>query len=277
MDRRTTPANGRAALSHLQGQVQADRFTEGAPARVARPLVDLLARPQGARDRQLLLGDAVTVIDRDQGHAFVQAAKDGYCGWLAEDALTGEGPEPSHWVAAPASHLYSAPSVQAPEIACLTLGARLAVLEQGLGKEGRFLRTPQGFVPAAHLRPLGAWLADPVAVAELFLGTAYLWGGNSRSGIDCSGLAQAAFLACGRPCPGDADLQQALGAPLPEGAPLHRGDLLFWKGHIALVVDAERLIHANGHTMSVAYEGTEACIARILAQNGGPVTLRTRP
>jgi hypothetical protein len=37
-----------------------------------------------------------------------------------------------------------------------------------------------------------------------------------------------------------------------------------------------RLIHANGHTMSVAYEDTKACIARILAQGGGPVTHRRR-
>lgn len=276
MDRRSTPANARAALRHLQGRVEAERFTDGTPARVALPLVDLLTAPQGKRDRQVLLGDAVMVIDRHQGMAFVQAAKDGFCGYLPEAALTTEGPEPSHRVAVPGSHLYTDAVVQAPETAVLTLGARLAVLESGLGKMGRFARTPQGFVPMRHLAPLAEPAPDPVAVAELFLGTPYLWGGNSHTGIDCSGLAQAALLAAGIACPGDADQQEAaLGTTLPEDAALRRGDLIFWKGHVALVVDATRLIHANGWTMSVAYEDTAACIARIAAQDG-PVTRRAR-
>jgi len=113
-------------------------------------------------------------------------------------------------------------------------------------------------------------------VAEGFLGTPYLWGGNSRAGVDCSGLVQLAYHACGLPCPADSDLQQSLGSELPKAAPLRRGDLLFWKGHVAMAVDAQTLIHANGHSMSVAYEGITACIARILDQTGGDVTARRR-
>ena len=129
-----------------------------------------------------------------------------------------------------------------------------------------------GFVPWPHLRAVGDWLDDPVAVAEGLLGTPYLWGGNSRAGIDCSGLMQVAFAACGVTLPGDSDLQEAVGAEV-QGA-LRRGDLVFWKGHVALVVDEARLIHANGFTMSVAYEDTAACIARIAVE--GPVTSRRR-
>jgi cell wall-associated NlpC family hydrolase len=277
VDRRLTPFSGSVALATLRGRVEARAFVTGEAARIRHPLVDLCDSPGGARDRQLLLGDAVTVIERRGPQAFVQAAKDGYCGWLDAAALGPADPAPTHWLAAAASQLYPEPRVQAREIAALSLGARLTVLETGLGKAGRFAATPQGFVPACHLRPLDAPAADPVAVAEQFLGTPYLWGGNSRAGLDCSGLVQAAMLACGRPCPGDADLQQAVGDPLPEGAPLRRGDLLFWQGHVALVVDEARLIHANGHTMSVAYEDTAACIARIAAQGEGGVIRRTRP
>ncbi len=127
-----------------------------------------------------------------------------------------------------------------------------------------------------HLRALGEWCQDPVAVAEMFLGTPYLWGGNSRDGIDCSGLVQAALLACGRDCPGDSDQQAGIGTELAEGDALRRGDLVFWKGHVAMVVDGDRLIHANGHSMSVAHEGIAACIERIAAAGGGPVTARRR-
>ncbi|TGD43753.1 NLP/P60 hydrolase [Pseudotabrizicola sediminis] len=270
MDRRTTPFSGRFALPSLRGQVEAT-FTEGEAATVKVPIADLLAHPGGARDRQLLLGDAVTVIDLQDNHAFVQATKDGYCGWLKAAAI-GPAMTPTHWVGARSSHLYSRPKVQAPERDALPFGALLSVSRL----DGGFAETPFGFVPLTHLRGLNDCPDDPVAVAETFIGAPYLWGGNSASGIDCSGLVQVAMLACGLPCPGDSDQQQSLGQDLADTLPMRRGDLMFWAGHVAWVVDARRILHANGHTMTVAFEPIAGAIARILAQDGGPVTARRR-
>lgn len=272
MDRRLTPANDRLALHSLRGLVDAPLYVAGEAAAVIAPVVDLLDVPSGKRDRQLLWGEAVTVIEHHDGWAFVQAEKDGYCGYVPGTAL-GVATKATHRVSAGASHLYSAPRVQAPEVAALSFGSLVTVT----GSEGKFATTPQGFIPEIHLRPLDMPFADAVGVAELFIGTPYLWGGNSRAGIDCSGLVQAALIACGKPCPADSDQQRSVGTELPEDAPLQRGDLLFWKGHVAMAVDADRLIHANGHTMSVAYEKTGACIARVMAQEGLPVLMRRRP
>ena len=270
MDRRLTPATTRIAHSSLRGRMDAPAYTDGQTLRLSAPVSDLLRSPGGARDRQLLLGDAFTVIDRDAGHAFGFAVKDGYCGWLTETSLA-DIPAPTHWLCVPASHLYPEPRVQARERANLSLGAQVTVLAMG----DKWAETPGGFIPAPHLRDLGDWASDPVAVAESLLGTPYLWGGNSRSGIDCSGLAQIAHAACGITIPGDSDLQQVVGSPLTEDGH-QRGDLIFWKGHVAMIVDEARLIHANGHTMSVAYEGIADAIARILAQENGQVTARRR-
>lgn len=270
-DRRLTAANERAAHVSLQGIVTAPAYTSGAWARVTAPLVDLLRDPAGGRNRQLLLGDRFLVIDRHKGFAFGQSEKDGYCGYVSTTAL-GADQSATHWVAAPATHLYPEPRVQAHEIAGLSLGARVNVT----GTSGKFVETDQGFIPAMHLREIGDWLSDPVEVAATFVGTPYLWGGNSRGGIDCSGLAQAAHLACGIPCAGDSDLQQSMGNPLAADAPLQRGDLLFWKGHVALVANDRQMIHATGHFMATVFEDTNAGIARIIAQNGGPVIARRR-
>jgi cell wall-associated NlpC family hydrolase len=271
-DRRLTPANGRAALASLRGVVDAPRYAAGEAARVSVPLADLNRAPDGSRDRQLLLGDAVTVIDRDQGVAFVQAAKDGYCGYVPETAL-GAAQVATHRVIAPATHLYPQPKVQAHELCALSFGSLLTVT----GTAERFAETADGFVPFQHLRVLADPLPDPVAAATLFLGTPYLWGGNSRAGIDCSGLVQAALLACGKDCPGDSDLQaRSVGQALHPDEALLPGDLIFWTGHVAMVADAGRIIHATGHRMAVVFEDTEAAIARIAA-TGQLVLARRRP
>jgi hypothetical protein len=256
----------------LQGLIDSPAWTEGEAAEIAVPLAELRATPGGTRERQRILGDAFLVIDREEGHAFGMALKDGYCGWVAEAALCPPT-KVTHFVGVLGSHLYPEPRVRAEQAGSLTLGSRLRVT----GQQGAFAETPHGFVPVAHLRRLGDWHADPADVAGLFLGVPYLWGGNSRDGLDCSGLVQAAMLACGRACPGDSDLQQEVGEPLDGSEPLQRGDLVFWRGHVAMMLDESMMIHANGHHMAVVAEDLRGAVARIEDNGGGPVVALRRP
>ena len=270
-DPRLTPANGRVAAERLRGQVQAARFVAGETRRVAVPVADLDGSPGGMRDRQLLWGEAVTVYELREGMAFVEAARDGYVGYISEVSL-GPSRAPTHRVSVPATHVYRDDDMKSPDLRHLSFGALVTVEAE----RRKFWETPEGYIPKPHLRPLDRPFTDPAAVAQLHFGVPYLWGGNSVLGIDCSGLVQAALLACGMACPGDSDLQQAVGAAIPEGEPLRRGDLLFWKGHVAMAVDEGTMIHANAHHMAVAYEGIEQGILRIRAQGDGEVIARRR-
>lgn len=269
-DRRFHRATERVAHDSLRGLVTGVAFTAGEWARVTAPLADLRAAPGDARDRQLLHGARFCVLERRGAQVFGFDEDDGYCGWL-EAVVLGPDHPVTHQVCAPATHCYAAPDIKSADKAALSFGARVQVL----ATEGGFARTPPGFIAARHLRPLGDAMADPVEVARLFLGTPYLWGGNSRAGIDCSGLVQIARHACGLPCPPDSDLQAAMpGDPVDAGQEVP-GDLVFWKGHVALVSAPGTIIHANAWHMAAVEEPLSEAETRIAA-GGEPVTLRLR-
>jgi hypothetical protein len=254
---------------HLAGQVEAERYVEGWPALVAASVVDLCGHPAGARDRQLLMGAQVAVFEDRDGWSFVQAA-DGYVGYVRSGDL-GAVTVPSHFVASAATHAYADEDFKSLDLHGLPFGVRVAVLDE----RRKFFETNIGFIPKKHLRPLDQPFSDPATAAQLHFGVPYLWGGNSTRGIDCSGLVSASLSACGIACPGDSDLQkEALGQSFD--GPYQRGDLVFWKGHVGMMVDADTLIHANAHHMATAYEPIAQAIMRIEAQGDGAVTARKR-
>jgi hypothetical protein len=269
---RLTPARPDLAAAHLKGKVAAARFVEG----VAREVRDESAplrrepAPDAPLDTEALKGERVTVYETThEGWCWGQLERDGYVGWLPANALMTPGPPPTHVVAALRTLAFPGPSIKLPPVAAYSLGCRLAVLRI----EGPLAATPSGFVPARHLAPVEATEPDFVAVAERFVGVPYLWGGKTSFGIDCSGLVQVALGAAGMACPRDSDMQeQALGTTVAtETANLRRGDLVFWKGHVAIVRDHAMLLHANAFHMAVAIEPIADAITRI-ASGGGHIS-----
>ena len=160
---------------------------------------------------------------------------------------------------------FPGPSIKLPPVETLVLGSALAVMRE----DGAFAITREGWhLPKPHLAAIGHREPDFVATAERFLGTPYLWGGKSSFGIDCSGLVQVSLNAAGIGCPRDSDMQQdGLGRELSisESKQLKRGDLLFWKGHVAIARDADTIVHANAFHMATVIETTRDAIARIKA------------
>ena len=128
-----------------------------------------------------------------------------------------------------------------------------------------------GWVCAAHLSGLDDFETDYVAVAERFLHTPYLWGGKTSLGIDCSGLVQIALTASGTGSPRDSDMQESAVGKSTSLAGLQSGDLIFWKGHVAIARGRNSMIHANAFHMAVAVEPVAEGLARIGA-TGSQVT-----
>jgi cell wall-associated NlpC family hydrolase len=274
LDPRTTPARPDLAAAHLRGKVEAERFAEGAVQEVVAGLAPVRREP--SHDAPLLTealrGERVTVYETDdEGWAWGQLQSDGYVGWLPAAALLAPGAPLTHRVAALRTLVFPGASIKSPPQDALPLGAQVAVARI----EGDFaVLASGGFVPERHLAPLTQVEPDFVAVAERFAGVPYLWGGKSSLGLDCSGLVQVAMTACGIKCPRDSDMQEsALGKPA-NLAGLQHGDLIFWKGHVAIARARNSLIHANAFHMCVTIEPVADALARIGAAGSQVTSVR---
>jgi cell wall-associated NlpC family hydrolase len=273
-DSRITPARPDLAAAHLRGKVQAEQFVEGTEQQVIVGLAPVRKEP--SHDAPLVTealgGERVRIYQIDEeGWAWGQLAADGYVGWLPAAALLAPGPEPTHRVAALRTLVFPGPSIKLPPVDALPLGARIAVARE---QDSFAVSSSGGFVPLRHLAPVANVEPEFVAVAERFIGVPYLWGGKSSLGLDCSGLVQVALTACGIKCPRDSDMQEsALGKPASL-AGLQSGDLIFWKGHIAIARGRNSIIHANAFHMAVAIESVAEALARIGAAGNQVTSVR---
>ena len=271
-DPRVTPLRADLAAVSLKGRVEAPRYAEGRAMRVVEASAPLRRAPRSDAplETEALFGETVTAYDESEGWAWVQLARDGYVGYLPGVALESLRAPPTHRVAALRTHAYPGPSIKLPPVMALPLGAMVTIH----GFEGDFAVADDGScLWARHLAEGSSRKPDFVAVAELYLNAPYLWGGRTSDGIDCSGLVQSALTAAGIASPRDSDMMEAaLGSPVAADGALGRGDLVFWKGHVGVMRDAETLLHASGWHMAVTSEPLIQARSRIAASGGGDIT-----
>jgi cell wall-associated NlpC family hydrolase len=252
----------------IKNDVKADSYVAGEDAQCFAPIAGVYKAPAAAamQTTQVLMGECVRVFERKEGWAWVQLRDDSYVGYVRENTLLGVLQETTHRITTPLAHLFPRPDLKSTPAVLVPMNAGLSVI----GRSGDYLEHASGqFVYAAHCAPVGT--LDFVSVAERFLHTPYLWGGKTALGIDCSGLVQVAMQACGLSCPRDSDMQeQALGVAVQDRQ-LRRGDIIFWKGHVGIMQDEHRLLHANGYHLMVVSEPLKDAVARISAK-GSEIT-----
>lgn len=231
------------------------------------------------QDTQLILGTEFEVFEVNDTWAKgreVSPIRDspysGYEGHVQLRFLRESSDEPTYIVTGMAAPVFVRNDIKSGIVGMWPLNSRI------IGdKKGNFVETDLGFVHVRHVRRIGDPVSetDFVTVAERHLGRPYIWAGVSSDGLDCSGLVQSSLRATGQDAPRDSCDQINIGTEIAEGESLQRGDLIFWKGHVGIMQDAEQLLHANAYHMMVASEPLSAAIVRI-ENNEGQITAKRR-
>ena len=274
LDRRRNAYRDDLADASLEGRVQASRFVAGQPYHVVVAVAPLHPVPShdADLDTEALGGEAVQVFDVKEGWAWCQLAGDGYVGYMPVNMLAKDvPPKGTHRVAVGETFAYQEPTARSKPLRSWLFGSTFTLL----GTSDDFFELAEGgFVGRQHVEAVDVIEPDYVATALALLGAPYLWGGKSVRGIDCSGLVQLSLLRAGIACPRDTDMQarelpgnlaisdRSLGA-------LQRGDLVYWPGHVGIMIDDRQMVHANGTNMSTTIEPVMQVAER--SRQGGPM------
>ncbi|MCI5046665.1 MAG: C40 family peptidase [Aquisalinus sp.] len=243
-----------------------------------------------ALDTELLHGEQFRVLEEQGRWVRGIALLDGYEGWAEKLSFSSDVFEPTHRVTALRSYRFSQPDLKSAPLNLISMNA---LVQCETAREGRFLQDARGgWLFADHVQPVDTCADDYVAVAEKFMGAPYYWGGRTSLGLDCSALVQNAMAQICVKVPRDSGPQRTFFAREPgsvlfdtsendqsrnvgewQDLSLQRGDLVFWSGHVVIMVDGENIVHANATHMAVTRNNLKEFADKIRESDGDVVSV----
>lgn len=209
-------------------------------------------------ETECLFGETVKILEVYSDWVNCRLSTDNYYGWIKKSDL-GKLKKITHRVFAPRTYIYKDANPKSNVVMHLTLGSQLCIekIEDEWAKTYFLVNNmiKVGYIPTKHIVEIDHKISDWVAVAQSLEGTPYKWGGRDTVGLDCSALLQLSYQTYGQVIPRNTSDQVNLEKPnISELNNLRRGCVIFWEGHVGIMVDRFNCIHANAYHMKTVTE-----------------------
>ena len=243
---------------------------------VIKPSIPMRSNPDetSSLETECLFGETITISDNYLDWYYCKLLTDNYCGWVQKKYL-GETIKSSHRVVSNRSYLFKDNDIKSGYVNYLPLGSQIYVTDfddfwakvyLGNNTKHKF-----AFMPSKHLVRKEDKIHDWVNTAEKLIGTPYVWGGRDSMGLDCSALLQLSYQTYGENIPRNSIDQSLISKEtINNKEKLKRGFVIFWKGHVGIMVDETYCIHANAFHMEVSKEPLVNILERVGKNN--PIT-----
>ncbi len=209
-------------------------------------------------DTQLLYGDNFKVIKKFSGWKKIKIKKDGYIGCVQNKRFS-KPIKPNFKVCVLKACLFSKPSVKKKLKQFLPFASRVRIIQ----KKGKFGKFDKYWIKISDLKKISFKYKDVFKDVKLFKNIRYMWGGKSYKGIDCSALVQIFFNQNNLFCPRDSKDQEKFFKRKINLQNIKKNDLIFWKGHVAIALSTNNLIHAYGPMKKVVVMDIKRTVERI--------------